>query len=54
MEAADGARRAGPASEEFRAEALGGRRCSSTEEAALEVRWEPARAARALRASTRS
>ncbi|XP_009879924.1 PREDICTED: WD repeat-containing protein 96 [Charadrius vociferus] len=39
MEAAGGARQAGPASEEFRAGALGGRRCASAEEAALEVSW---------------
>ncbi|KAM6092199.1 cilia- and flagella-associated protein 43 isoform 2-T3 [Theristicus caerulescens] len=39
MEAAGGARSAGPASEELRAEALGGRNCPSAEEAALEVSW---------------
>ncbi|XP_010283130.1 PREDICTED: WD repeat-containing protein 96, partial [Phaethon lepturus] len=41
MEAAGGARGAGPvpASEELRTEALGGCRCSSAEEAALEVSW---------------
>lgn len=54
MEAAGEARSAGPASEELRAEAPGGRHCSSAEEAALEVRWGPARTARALRASIRT
>ncbi|XP_063194806.1 cilia- and flagella-associated protein 43 [Chroicocephalus ridibundus] len=39
MEVAGEAWSVGPASEELRAEALGGRRCSSAEEAALEVSW---------------
>ncbi|XP_009276352.1 PREDICTED: cilia- and flagella-associated protein 43 [Aptenodytes forsteri] len=39
MEAAGEARSAGPASEELRAEAPGGRHCPSAAEAALEVSW---------------
>ncbi|KAM6347636.1 cilia- and flagella-associated protein 43 isoform 9-T13 [Alca torda] len=39
MEVVGDAWSVGPASEELRAEALGGRRCSSAEEAALEVSW---------------